>query len=150
MLEAHWSPGVWPPTNRPSCPALPLPAHRLGLWGGVSLPLPPPLPLPPSLYLSISLSLSQTHPISELCGRGADLKYALSPIRHRGCVLGADLFVGADDLPQRTKDRCPLRNVWSQWGNDGDELYFAATYNTVVRCSRALSLPLCRCCLLAA
>ena len=82
---------------------------------------------------------------SELCGRGADLKYAQLP-RDSGCVLASYLFL--EELPLRTKLAYPKTEVWSQVGSSRDELWFRATYDASVRCSRALSLlPRCRCCL---
>ena len=58
-------------------------------------------------------------------------------------MLASHLFLLAEDLPQRTKDSYPKIDVWSQWGSSEHELWFRATYDMEVCCSRALSLQPC-------
>ena len=48
-------------------------------------------------------------------------------------MLASHLFLPAEDLPQRTKDRHSKMGVLSQRGNSERELWFRATYDTAVR-----------------
>ena len=74
--------------------------------------------------------------LTELRGRATTLKHARPAA---STVLASQLFHPEENLPESTIEKYPARTVWSQWGNDKDELWFRAIYNPAVRYSRAFT-----------